>query len=464
MTSAIYSLPSVRIGKSPAAIGTLSLALLLVTGCGQQEPADADIQVAQLQYQQQRRAVVQPRYHSDKPAESFALPDKVESKLPIHDIRMKEEDLQMMDMNPRAEDLFPATFTANGVTYENVKIRYRGQWARTWPKKPLKIFFNEDKPFEGQRRLNLNSSFRDPSFIRETVAYHIYRASGAPASQSQLARVHLNGEFRGLYVQVEQPDKAFLKQNNLKGATIIKANSRMKEADERAHPSVEIFRMHYEQETQKEDDAIPELMRLCEGLETAPDAFEFFSKHVDLDRYVNYLAASALCQNWDGYNKNHFLVLDKEGSKKWFVLPWDLDRAMGDHWDWSFGRADLPIALGTEEMPGVTGWNRMMNRFLSHPKLRAQLADRIEVLLAKEFTAEKLDPVIDDLHARMKPEAELDYRRWPNPTGTEWWRNEQVGLDQSVKTVKQFIRDRREFLLKEVKSLREQSSARASLN
>lgn len=424
-------------------------------GCGRQEQAAADAAAehAQLQYRQERRPVISPRFYQEKPAESFALPEKVESKLPIYEIRMKAEDLEMMDMNPRGEEMYPATFTANGVTYENVKIRYRGQWARTWPKKPLKIFFNEDKQFEGQRRLNLNSSFRDPSFVRETVAYHVYRTAGVPASRSQLARVHMNGEFRGLYVQVEQPDKEFLKRNELKGMTIIKAASKVKESDERTYPTVERFRMHYEQETQKDEDAYGALKRFCDGLESAPDALKFFEENVDLERYVNYLAASALCQNWDQFNKNHFMVYDAKGSKKWFVLPWDLDRTMGDHWDWSFGRADLPVELGTSEMPGVTGWNRMMDKFFSHPELRKRLAKRIDDLLEKEFTPEKLDPVIDEMHAAMKPEAEMDYRRWPNLHGTEWWRDEKVGLEKSVQTVKQFVRDRRAFLKGEVANM-----------
>lgn len=475
MTTANEILPrAVCVKEKNPVTWAIGLAALLLAGCGEQEPAavaaeaEAGDAEARLQYQQRRQAVVQPRFYTEQANEAFAVPTNVQSKLPIYEIRMQPEDLQMMDMNPRGEELYPATFTANGVTYENVKIRYRGQWARTWPKKPLKIFFNKDKPFDGQVRLNLNSSFRDPSFVRETVAYHVYRAAGVPASRSQLARVHLNGEFRGLYVQVEQPDKAFLKANDLKGATIIKANSNMKAADERVYGTVEEFRMHYEQETQKDEDAFGELKRFCEGLETAGNAKEFFEKNVDLERYVNYLAASALCQNWDGYNKNHFLVLDKEGSKKWFVLPWDLDRSMGDHWDWSFGRADLPIALGTEEMPGVTGWNRMMDRFFEDAELRKRLADRIEELLEKEFTPEKLDPVIDELHAAMKPEAELDYKRWPNPGGVTWWRNENAGLDENVKMVKQFVRDRREFLRQELPRLRGAGDAaarrRASLN
>jgi spore coat protein H len=424
--------------------------------CGQQEPPAAEIQThAQLDYQQRRPAVtVRPRFYQERPSESFAVPANVESKLPIYDIQMRAEDLEMIDMNPRGDDLYPAKFTANGTAFNDVKIRYRGQWARTWPKKPLKLFFSKENPFAGQRRLNLNSSFRDPSFLREVIAYRIYQAAGVPASRCQLVRVHLNGEFRGLYVQVEQPDQAFLKRNNLKGLTIVKANSPMKQADERAHATADEFRMHYEQETQKDEDAFAALKQFCEGLENTPNALEFFEANVDLEKYINYLAASALCQNWDSYNKNHFLVFDQKESKKWFVLPWDLDRSMGDHWDWSFGRADLPIALGTREMPGVTGWNRMADRFFSHPELRKRLADRIEKLIETEFMPEKLDPIIDELHAAMKPEAELDYRRWPNTQGMSWWRNEKIALAESVDTVKQFIRDRREFLRNEIPKLR----------
>jgi spore coat protein H len=471
MTAAIssFSLQAFRRHRKGALRAVMcSMAALLFFGCGRQEQATAESSGAPPQYQGRIEQVVHHAHlHGEVQNQAFAVKANVESKLPIYEIRMNPGDLQSMDVNPRGDETYPATFMANGVTYENVKIRYRGQWARTWPKKPLKIFFNEDQLFEGQKRLNLNSSFRDPSFLRETVAYHIYRSAGVPASRSQLARVHLNGEFRGLYVQVEQPDKAFLKQNNLNGAAIIKANSKVKEADERAHASVEEFRMHYEQETQKDEDAFPALKQFCDELEKTENALEFFRKNVDLEKYVNYLAASALCQNWDGLNKNHFLVLDKQGSKKWFVLPWDLDRSLGDHWDWSFGRADLPIALGTEKLPGVTGWNRMMNRYFSHPELRAMLAARIEELLNTEFTSEKLDPLIDELHATMKPEAELDYQRWPNERGMPWWRNEAIGLDQSVETVKQFIRDRRAFLKRELPKLRNANSrlgARVSLN
>ena len=67
-----------------------------------------------------------------------------------------------------------------------MKVRLRGDWARTWPKKCLKIFFDKQTLFEGQDRINLNSGWRDPAFVREPLAYQIYAACGVPASRSRM--------------------------------------------------------------------------------------------------------------------------------------------------------------------------------------------------------------------------------------------------------------------------------------
>ena len=390
-------------------------------------------------------------------SENVAAKADVQSKLPIYEIRMKEQDLMMMDSNPYSPQGYPATFSAGGEVFENVKVRYRGAWSRTWPKKPLKVFFNDDKPFKEVHHLNLNSSFRDPSFIREPLAYHIFAACGSPASKSELVRVQMNGQFRGVYVQVEQPDKPLLKRYNLKGAILFKGSSRSHLADESALGPIEAYRQQYSQENQKEEDAYPLLREFCEGLAQTTDVLGFFEKNVDLEKYINYLAATTLCQNWDGYNKNHFLVYDKLGSKKWSILPWDLDRSLGDHWDWSFGRANLPIELGTEQRAGITGWNKMMDRFFSNAELRKRLADRIQQLMETEFTIEKLGPVIDRMEQSLGADAALDYQRWPSHGGMGMYRNDRVPLKRSVQVVRQFIEDRRAFLQQELPRFRAKS-------
>ncbi len=376
---------------------------------------------------------------------AFYVPGRFpDTHLPLYEILIDPADFLALDQNAFSNETRPAVFIADGEVHDHIRVRYRGAFARSWPKKPIKVFLNDDGPFAGQEHLNLNSGWRDPAFIREALAYHIYRACGAPASNSRLIRLHVNNQFNGLYIEVEQPDKFFLRRLNLKGASIYKASSQANMADERDLGSPEAYRSHYEKETQKTEDH-GDLQLFCQELARTKNVVEFFTQRVDLDKYVNYLAATALTQNWDAYNKNHFIVFDARGSAKWFIVPWDLDRTLGDYWDWTYNKADLPILLGTRSRPGITGWNRLMDRFFSQATLRIQFANRLRELLESEITPEKLFPVLDRLEADAAPEAFLDRQRWPSPSSN---------FHQGIEEVKRFIERRRAYLLREVGKLR----------
>ena len=146
------------------------------------------------------------------------------SKLPSYEIQIEGAGFAELERSTYSNQTYPIRFLAGGETYEKAAIRYRGAWARGWPKKPLKIFFDKEHRFDGRRCLNLNSAWRDPAFIRETLAYHIFTQCGAVCSTSQVVSVNFNGRFRGLYVEVEQPDKTLLLRSGLKGGVIYKAN------------------------------------------------------------------------------------------------------------------------------------------------------------------------------------------------------------------------------------------------
>ena len=250
----------------------------------------------------------------------------------------------------------------------------------------------------------------------------------------------MNGQFRGLYVEVEQPDKAFLRRVNLKGASLFKAISNSNRADERDFGAEGSYSAHYGKETQK-SEGFADLQSFCHDLAHSTNRLEFFAQRVDLEKHVNYLAATVLIQNWDCFNRNHFLLYDGSASKKWFVGPWDLDRTLGDHWDGSFDEARLPILLGTRQLPGTTGWNRLADRFFSEPSLRARLLARLHELLDKEFTAEKLFPILDRLETQISPTAALDRKRWSSPT---------PDLHTGIAEVKSYIKRRRAFLQAEL--------------
>ena len=382
-------------------------------------------------------------------AGSEAASDAAASKvggLPVYELKIDPTTLNALERDAFSEKTYPATFVAEGKPYP-VQVRHRGAWARTWPKKPFKIFFNKNEEFQGGDSLNLNSGWRDPAFIREPLAYHVYAACGVPSSQAQPVELHVNGRFCGLYIQVEQPEKSFLKRQHLKGASIYKANSRANMADERDLGGEQSYASHYEKENHKSQSS-RELQVFCHELATTTDILGFFEKNVETDKYINYLAATALVQNWDGFNKNHFLLHEEGG--KWLVTPWDLDRTFGDHWDGSFTVAELPLLLGTAALPGPTGWNRMADRFLNNKVLRARFLDRLQQLLEQEFTEEKLFPVVNQLESEIAKQAVLDRQRWAGSS---------ANLTTAVADIKKYIKQRRSYLLRETARLRTRASA-----
>jgi spore coat protein H len=377
-----------------------------------------------------------------------------ESKLPLYELKIAPEDLRSIETSPFGNTTYSASFIADGKTYQDVKVRARGSWSRSWAKKSLKILFDHQNPLGGHNSLNLNSGWRDPAFVREVLSYKVFAACGVPASRAQMVRLQVNGRFHGLYVEVEQPDKDFLSRHNLKGATLYKATSRSDDADERDLGDEPSYQQAYTKQTRKTED-FSDLSRFCHELGATTDTSAFFNQHVDLDEYVNYLAATVLIQNWDGLNKNHYLAYDRQGAGKWRVIPWDLDRTFGDHWHMRFDEARLPVLLGTRASPGVTGWNRLEERFLRQPTLRLRFLDRLSELLETEFTTAKLFPVLDKLEEEIAPAAELDRLRWPGPAGD---------FHSGIAGVKSFIEKRRAFLQAEIPKLRAIAIGTPTLN
>jgi spore coat protein H len=417
---------------------------LFLAGCGQ-APPPAAASAAQdvppnLQSRKQAHLATEAARNSD--------PVSVEAKLPVYDLKIAPQDMAMLEQSAFSNKTVPATFSADGQSYGQVQVRHRGSWARSWPKKSLKIVFPKGHPFQGEHCLNLNSGWHDPALAREYFAYHVFAACGVPSSETKLVRLNMNGEFGGLYVQVQEPDKAFANAQKLKGATVYKATSRSNQADERDLGSAEAYRWNYKKQTQK-DEGYAELQQFCHDLASTPDMTAFANRYLDIEEYINYLAATVLIQNWDGFNKNHYLLYDGQGSKKWLVVPWDLDRTFGDHWNWSYDYATLPALLGTRQHPGITGWNRLEDRFLSVPAFRARFLSRLKQLLDTEFTEQKLFPMLDQVETLIASDAALDRSRWPGPG---------ADIHSAFRQVKDFIRHRRAYLLRELTSLNRDST------
>ena len=367
-----------------------------------------------------------------------------ESPLPVYQLWLEETTWQSVQDQPYADTTRWATFVHESNVYP-VRVRCRGAFARGWPKKCFKVFFENSDGFRDQDRINLNSAYRDVAYVREPLAYSIYRDLGVPAPESRLVRLDVNGKFWGIFAEVEQVNEDFLNKWKLEDTELFKAVSGAHLSDQRNLKRPEAYSGHYQNGTGIEND-FTSIHAFCEGLAKATDKVAFFEKHVDLEHYTNYLCTNAVIQHWDSYSKNHYIA-KQSPSNQWLVIPWNVDRTLGDDWSWGFKLYDLSPFHGAREHRGPTGWNRLMDAYWKTPTLRKRYLKRLTEVLNETFTEERLFPRIDQLSAGLKELGSPDFTRWGKMGRSRSWH-------QSVQELKAFVKKRRAYLQKELRRLK----------
>ena len=115
----------------------------------------------------------------------------------------------------------PAKLTLNGIVYDSVGVRYKGNSTFCLPndngnvKVPYNIdidYFIEDQTLLGYKKLKLANAWMDPTFMKDIIASNIYRKY-LPSGETNLVKLYVQGNYIGLYVNVESVNKQFLKKH-----------------------------------------------------------------------------------------------------------------------------------------------------------------------------------------------------------------------------------------------------------
>lgn len=138
------------------------------------------------------------------------------------DIRMDDEAWNNMIATASEEEYSACDLVVNGVLYENVAIRPKGNSSlssvsgRGSERFSWRIKFDKyekKRTCDGLDILILNNGFKDPGELREALAYDMYAFLDADASMYNYAIVYHNGEYFGCYLALEGVDKSFAKRN-----------------------------------------------------------------------------------------------------------------------------------------------------------------------------------------------------------------------------------------------------------
>ena len=191
----------------------------------------------------------------------------------------------------------------------------------------LKLNFVKGKEFLGLKKMTLNNMVQDPSMLRETLAYEVFRAAGVAAPRTGYAYVRVNGEDYGLYLNVETFDDVSLER--WFGA--FDDPQHLYEGEYGADVTPEGVEAFEVDEGDEDDRSDLEALAAAVGDEGATFS-ERMGGRADLEQMTRMWAIEKYTGHWDGYAgtpgppfpNNYYLLSSASGEFQ--MLPWGTDQ------------------------------------------------------------------------------------------------------------------------------------------
>lgn len=270
----------------------------------------------------------------------------------FYDFGIREVRLEFLDDNwekklkklkdAKTDSRVLANATIDGIRYDSVGVRYKGNSSYNNPRKserkklPLNIKLDYTKKKQclpgGYTTLKLSNGFRDPSFIREPLAYEIARKYTL-APKCNFAKVYVGDKMLGLYVNTESVDQVFLKNNKsiISGKHVIKCDP--EEAKDQPNAALaymgEDLRKYYD--IYELSAADPDWKRLIALTKTLTQNQAQAATVLDVDAAIWMLAFDNTIVNLDSYigpwSHNYYLIQDTTGL--YIPVIWDLNMSFG---------------------------------------------------------------------------------------------------------------------------------------
>ena len=380
----------------------------------------------------------------DKAVATFYQPDEVQS---VH-LQIADKDLKrMLAALPELVEV-PASFRWRDVTVENVSVRFKGNSSSN-PKQSHKRSFlvkfdgyDKDRRFFGLRQASFDNGVQFGSLFSEPIITEILRDHGVPAHRCNHARLYVNKEYRGVYVNVERIDESFL-ANHLpdpKGS-LFKVDEggpgcNLQFLGDDPAPYLKTFAAKT-RSAKKEPARLVEFIKLINKTEPKEFAKALDAK-MEVDDFLRVTAVLLFSGAFDqltGWNPHNYFLYHDGKSDRWRYLPWDLDVGFCET---AFGKvkvlADWHAAW---PVPKTGAPNPLLERIVDDPVLLERYRKEARKILDKSFEPDRLCKVIDAKYKLIRDDLKADpfpHRRATVPGDRSY--------DDIVDSMKAFVRKR----------------------
>lgn len=339
--------------------------------------------------------------------------------IPRIDITIHPDTLNWLYDNVDSEREFRARFIFNNGkvndTLQDIGFRLRGNTSRVSLKKSFKLSFNtfvKGREYHGLEKMNLNGEHNDPSVSRALLYWKILRTAEIVGPRANHVKVYINGNYYGLYLNVEHIDEEFTEKYFGNGnGNLYKCYYGADLTYKGSSPNNYKFQANgqrvYELKTNEAEDDYSDLAHFIKVLnntsvEDLPCAIENL---FNVQSYLKIAALDVITGNWDGYifNKNNYYLYHNPSSGLIEYIPYDTDNTFGIDWfninwskrniyNWSYPDQPRPL----------------FRRLMQVPEYKAQYTAYIKEIIENITSQDWFSDYINHVKTQIRPHVAFD--------------------------------------------------------
>jgi spore coat protein CotH len=333
--------------------------------------------------------------------------------------------LTVLKNNYASKTNIPVSITYNGITYDSVGLRFKGQTSYsaiqndTNKKKSLSIemdAYKAGQDLEGYNTLNLNNMYEDRAFMKEYIYCNLAKKH-IPASKANYVEVYVNNNNWGLYINVQQLNKDFYKEwylnndgSNFRADKPAGTPGGAGWGDGTAAlndkgTDTNTYKQYYVLKSSSLTNPWTELVKVCQQLGGVTSGnYQYLDTLLDIDKALWFLATENIFTDDDGYiykGKMDYYIYQDQVSKRFALQEFD-----GNSCFWSqFNTSWTPFQNATNvNYPLIT-------KLMAIPSLRQRYIAHYKELLNTSFDTTQLISYINWNKARIDPYIQVDPKK-----------------------------------------------------
>ena len=309
----------------------------------------------------------------------------------------------------------PATLTVDGKKYEKIGVSFRGNNSFTAVpaglKRPLSltIDFAKKQDLLGHTSLNLLNANQDPTFLRSVLYLDVAREY-IPAVKANFARVVINGESWGIYVNQQTFSKEFIQDafKTNKGTRWKSPNNSVGGGFGYLGDDIALYKRWYEIKGADRPEEWRALMQATKILaETPAERLEAaLAAVMDVDEVLKFLALDITLVNNDGYwrDGSDFNVY-RNAEGRFLFTPHDANE--GFRTGGRGGSGAQPDPLAAMDDPNKA----LRHKLLASPALRTRYLAYVGDIADKWLDWQRLGPRVEAYKKLIEADVTGDTRK-----------------------------------------------------